>query len=504
MPIRFRKICHRFRPSRLLLSAALLLSTASALAQVLARPGWAGSGVTVEPWWRHAVFYRIDPAHFQDSTGNGHGDLAGVAKRLDYLQSLGVDALILQAAPGTQLSPDGFDDLARGAVSSHLRVLVELDVPASQAAASDAAYLALARSWLNQGAAGLYVPTQKLAKVDGANHIAVLMHQLRTLTNSFPGERILMADSSADADVAASLARETQLTASAAISTEKPDAASLREQLQKTLGQTQAASANSRHTHSQTATTNPLLVASRIAAQATQEQQTALQYTVAAALLASRGAVLLEYGEEIGLVAPTKDVAPLMQWTPSNVTAKPAPPPPPPAPATTPTPEAEPAYSSFQAYIAPPQRNLFNPPHMPEIVESDNPQPVNVDPNSLPGFTAGAIDASLSATNAATANVALETEDPDSLLNFYRKLIRLRHDGAMKNGTQSFMDHDADDVLFWTRHAPAGTIVVVCNLGDKAYALDLNALHLKLVRLLAGALKEGAVPAGGVVVAETR
>jgi alpha-glucosidase len=47
----------------------------------------------VEPWWRHAVIYEIYPRSFQDSNGDGTGDLNGITQRLDYLQELGVDAI---------------------------------------------------------------------------------------------------------------------------------------------------------------------------------------------------------------------------------------------------------------------------------------------------------------------------------------------------------------------------------------------------------------------------
>ncbi|HEY0210151.1 alpha,alpha-phosphotrehalase [Acerihabitans sp.] len=46
-------------------------------------------------WWRSGVIYQIYPKSFQDSTGNGFGDLAGITRRLDYLHTLGVDALWL-------------------------------------------------------------------------------------------------------------------------------------------------------------------------------------------------------------------------------------------------------------------------------------------------------------------------------------------------------------------------------------------------------------------------
>jgi alpha-glucosidase len=46
-----------------------------------------------DPWWKHAVIYEIYPRSFQDSNGDGIGDLNGIAQRLDYLQDLGVDAI---------------------------------------------------------------------------------------------------------------------------------------------------------------------------------------------------------------------------------------------------------------------------------------------------------------------------------------------------------------------------------------------------------------------------
>ncbi len=46
-----------------------------------------------ETWWKHAVVYEIYPRSFQDSDGDGVGDLNGITQRLDYLQGLGVDAI---------------------------------------------------------------------------------------------------------------------------------------------------------------------------------------------------------------------------------------------------------------------------------------------------------------------------------------------------------------------------------------------------------------------------
>jgi len=46
-------------------------------------------------WWKNAVIYEVYPRSFQDTNGDGIGDLNGITERLDYLQDLGVDAIWL-------------------------------------------------------------------------------------------------------------------------------------------------------------------------------------------------------------------------------------------------------------------------------------------------------------------------------------------------------------------------------------------------------------------------
>ena len=47
------------------------------------------------PWWKGAIIYEIYPRSFQDSDGDGIGDLNGITARLDYIKSLGIDAIWL-------------------------------------------------------------------------------------------------------------------------------------------------------------------------------------------------------------------------------------------------------------------------------------------------------------------------------------------------------------------------------------------------------------------------
>jgi alpha-glucosidase len=60
-------------------------------------------------WWRDAVFYQIYPRSFQDSDGDGVGDLPGIESRLDYLADLGVDALWISPFFKSPMKDFGYD-----------------------------------------------------------------------------------------------------------------------------------------------------------------------------------------------------------------------------------------------------------------------------------------------------------------------------------------------------------------------------------------------------------
>jgi alpha-glucosidase len=60
-------------------------------------------------WWRGAVFYQIYPRSFLDSSGDGIGDLDGVRRGLDYIASLGVDAIWLSPFFKSPMKDFGYD-----------------------------------------------------------------------------------------------------------------------------------------------------------------------------------------------------------------------------------------------------------------------------------------------------------------------------------------------------------------------------------------------------------
>ena len=60
-------------------------------------------------WWKNGVIYQIYPKSFQDTTGNGRGDIKGIIQRLDYLQNLGVDAIWITPIYVSPQVDNGYD-----------------------------------------------------------------------------------------------------------------------------------------------------------------------------------------------------------------------------------------------------------------------------------------------------------------------------------------------------------------------------------------------------------
>src|SRR5580692_11100872 len=172
----------------LALSLTAALAT-TAHAQTLARPGWVGNGINTDVWWKNAIVYEVNPLNFNPTGGSG---LHGIAQRLEYIQSLGADVVLLttiqpDASLAHSIDPaygtlDDLDDLIHEASRHNIRIMLDLDphIPAADLPN-------VARFWLNRGIAGFHVSgTTPEARAQAA--------ELRKATNTYMGQRILIAD----------------------------------------------------------------------------------------------------------------------------------------------------------------------------------------------------------------------------------------------------------------------------------------------------------------------
>jgi len=67
------------------------------------------ANTTTEEWWRGAAIYQIYPRSFLDANGDGIGDLPGITQRLDYVASLGVDAVWISPFFTSPMADFGYD-----------------------------------------------------------------------------------------------------------------------------------------------------------------------------------------------------------------------------------------------------------------------------------------------------------------------------------------------------------------------------------------------------------
>jgi alpha-glucosidase len=81
-------------------ATALALSTMSAQTK---------PGTDSADWWKNAVIYEVYPRSFQDSNGDGVGDLNGITQKLDYLKKLGVDAIWITPCYPSPQADFGYD-----------------------------------------------------------------------------------------------------------------------------------------------------------------------------------------------------------------------------------------------------------------------------------------------------------------------------------------------------------------------------------------------------------
>lgn len=68
-------------------------------------------------WWKEGIVYQIYPRSFQDTSGNGVGDLQGIIQHLDYIKSLGVDIIWLNPVYESPNDDNGYD------ISNYRRIM---------------------------------------------------------------------------------------------------------------------------------------------------------------------------------------------------------------------------------------------------------------------------------------------------------------------------------------------------------------------------------------------
>ena len=62
-----------------------------------------------DTWWQHTTVYQIYPRSYQDSDGDGTGDLKGIESRLDYIKDLGVETIWLSPIFTSPMKDFGYD-----------------------------------------------------------------------------------------------------------------------------------------------------------------------------------------------------------------------------------------------------------------------------------------------------------------------------------------------------------------------------------------------------------
>jgi alpha-glucosidase len=92
-----------------------------------------GPASTPAPWWKHALLYEIYPRSFQDSNGDGIGDLNGITQRLDYLQHLGVDGIWISPMYPSPQVDFGYDISDYENVDPQYGTLADMDKLIAQA-----------------------------------------------------------------------------------------------------------------------------------------------------------------------------------------------------------------------------------------------------------------------------------------------------------------------------------------------------------------------------------
>jgi alpha-glucosidase len=529
-----------------------------------------------EPWWSRAVIYEIYPRSFQDSNGDGIGDLEGIAQRLSYLETLGVDAIWITPffpSPQVDFGYDvsdyravdtlygtlaDFDRLLAAAGRHHIRVILDMvlnhtsdrhpwfvEAAASRAAAHhdfyvwsdgkvgaggerlppnnwvslfggpawqfvpavgqfyyhrfyrqqpdlnwrnpevEQAMFAALRFWLDRGVAGFRLDAitdlfedEKLRDapaLGGVNaqgdpnlseiytknlpEVHGVLRRLRALLDSYPGERVLIGETyvpgtaELDAWYGGVRHNELQLPMDTLVGLgNKLDAALFRQRLIEAQTELHGS--------------QPLLVFDNHDNIRSWDRfgdgvhNAQIARIVAALLLTARDAALLYQGQEIGQITATptriEDVR-----DPIGISGWPR-----------------------------------------EKGRDGERTPMPWDASAQAGFSTNPHTWLPVTPNYLTVNVASESADPESLLNWYRRLIALRRsNGALRGGRMVMLDDTNTRVLTFARVAADGSAVLVSlNMSPtpQTLSLGLAAAGVRGRQLTTLLSSPAAIAAGGV------
>jgi alpha-glucosidase len=86
-----------------------------------------------EPWWQDSTIYQVYPRSFQDSDGDGEGDLAGITARLGHIASLGAGAVWLSPIYPSPMADGGYDVADYEGVRPQFGTLADVDALIAQA-----------------------------------------------------------------------------------------------------------------------------------------------------------------------------------------------------------------------------------------------------------------------------------------------------------------------------------------------------------------------------------
>lgn len=85
-------------------------------------------------WWNNSVVYQVYPRSFQDSNGDGIGDLPGIIQRLDYLADLGIDVIWLSPVYQSPNDDNGYDISDYQAISPEFGTMADIEELIAQSA----------------------------------------------------------------------------------------------------------------------------------------------------------------------------------------------------------------------------------------------------------------------------------------------------------------------------------------------------------------------------------